>query len=1181
MKTFRNWRCSPAMRAVSALLLCLGLNVGHAVVPPAGPGVSISDGEDLLEGDSGTASSDFTLTRDGDLSSGVVVTIRTAEGGLNPATADQDFVAIPPGTRVLIPAGQPTANVAVQVIGDTEVEPDESFMVHIESAKRLDPLVTIEPRSFLTAAEAVHAAVADLDGDNLLDLLVANTGEGGSPGSVSVLFGSGDGNFAPAINYVAGAQPRAVAIADLNADLAPDLLIADSNSAGVTGTVWIMLNNGDGSFATAVGYPAAGLPWAISVADFNADGWPDFAVVNANGDSFWVRFNTGSGSFGDAVVYGGFHLPLAIAAQDINGDMRADLVVLGLVTGCGSPFCPPSLPVQAAVLINNGDGSFAAPVFYPAGTRAGYSSDQLFVGDLNGDTIPDLAALGTELTILINAGDGSFAPARVLAVGPDPIGIEVEDFDRDGRPDIAVTNQSATTLSLLRNIGGGDFSPAVNWPAPFNSRSISSGDFNGDQRPDLVIPYYRDLVRVVLNPSFASAGEIITAAGSAPRAVAVADLDADGIPDMAVANNASNDVSVLIGLGDGGFAPPVNYATGGTGPSSVAVGDFNRDGRPDLAVGNKDSDKVSVLINAGAGTFFKLLDQECWAVVSLDIGDLNGDGNADIACVDNLSGAIMFWLGRGDGNFDFAGFARVSAAPSALALGDLNADGKLDMVVTNHDNASISVLLRDDIGGLENALFANHVQYPVANAPSGVALGDFNSDGRLDVAVSAEDGNVSVLMGNGAGGFGSRIDYPLAGSASAIRAGDLNGDGRLDLAVTRDDTPARSAVAVLIGDGTGNFSPAQDFPIQLGALGLALADLNLDGELDMATVSPSAGNVAVLLAAPAIPVRIDTNEGMATILNDDFPPPPDLTPDSFGFLAQSDVSPATWVYSNTYVITGIDSCAPLAVAGGGGGSDHEFRVSGGAGWTSAGGLCVNDGEVVQLRHQSSSADTDSTTTTLCIGPTASEVCADFVSTTADAVDDMPDPINFVPQFDVPANTRRKSNPVTPTGFSVPVAVSVSDGSELRIGGAAWRRSGTLNPGEAIRVRHTSALGGATLTRTTLMVGAAEAVFETTTAAGGDSVPDAFGFPDLNGAAVSSWALSKYLRPTGFSEPLAVSISAGSEFRIGGRDWATAGTLLPGEPIRVRHHAAATADTAVVTVLTLGGVSGSFTSTTAP
>ncbi len=310
---------------------------------------------------------------------------------------------------------------------------------------------------------------------------------------------------------------------------------------------------------------------------------------------------------------------------------------------------------------------------------------------------------------------------------------------------------------------------------------------------------------------------------------------------------------------------------------------------------------------------------------------------------------------------------------------------------------------------------------------------------------------------------------------------------------------------------------------------------------------------------------------------------PDRTPDAFGFLDPNDVSTGVVVASNTYAISGLTACAPVAVSGNGGGSGHEFRISGGSGWTSAAGQCVNNGEAVQVRHTSAAAASSVTTTTLCIGPTATEVCEDFVSTTVTAADTVPDGFGFTPQTDVPKNTVVKSNPLTPRGFSDPTIVSISAGSQFRIGGEPWQAGpDSINPGESIRVRHTSSASASTLTTTTLTIGGVMGTFESTTAAAGDTTPDAFGFPDKTGVATSTLIGSKYTRPGGYSEPVPISVSAGSEYRIGGRAWTSAaGTLNPGEPVRVRHTSAAIADTIAATTLTVGGVAGTFTSTTAP
>src|SRR5262249_31341063 len=178
--------------------------------------------------------------------------------------------------------------------------------------------------------------------------------------------------------------------------------------------------------------------------------------------------------------------------------------------------------------------------------------------------------------------------------------------------------------------------------------------------------------------------------GVAPGTVAVADFNRDGIPDLAVANRGGTTtgdhqgtVSILLGKGDGTFRVAVDYAAG-TNSSAVAVGDFNGDGIPDLVVGNGtaigSSDNVSVLLGNGDGTFQAAVN---YAVGSLPIfvtvGDLNGDGNLDLAVANGGSNTVSVLLGNGDGTFQMAKNLPVGTTPQTVAIGDFNGDGIPDL----------------------------------------------------------------------------------------------------------------------------------------------------------------------------------------------------------------------------------------------------------------------------------------------------------------------------------------------------------------------------------------------------------------------------------------------------------------------------------------------------------------------
>ena len=331
----------------------------------------------------------------------------------------------------------------------------------------------------------------------------------------------------------------------------------------------------------------------------------------------------------------------------------------------------------------------------------------------------------------------SFAPKSDYGTGTNPRLVAVGDFNLDGKPDLAVANQTNTTVSVFINNGAGTLAAKVDYTT-----------------------------------------------GSTPFSVAVGDFNADGKPDLAVANFSSNTVSVFINNGAGTLAAKVDYPTG-TSPFSVAVGDFNADGKPDLAVVNRTSTTVSVLINNGAGTFAAKVDYPTGSVPgSVAVGDFNVDGKPDLAVANNNSDTVSVFINNGAGTFAAKVDYTTGTGPRSVAVGDFNLDSKPDLAVINQSANSMSVLINNGAG-----TFAAKVDYPTGSIPFSVAVGDFNVDGKPDLAVTNRGSNtVSVFINNGPGTFAAKVDYPTGSDPISVAVGDFNADGKPDLAVANSNS---------------------------------------------------------------------------------------------------------------------------------------------------------------------------------------------------------------------------------------------------------------------------------------------------------------------------------------------------------------------------------------------------------
>ncbi|HXN45590.1 MAG TPA: VCBS repeat-containing protein [Bryobacteraceae bacterium] len=353
--------------------------------------------------------------------------------------------------------------------------------------------------------------------------------------------------------------------------------------------------------------------------------------------------------------------------------------------------------------------------------------------------------------------------------------------------------------------------------------------------------------------------------GTKPMSVAVGDFNGDGKPDLAIANGDGT-VTVLLGNGSGGFAAaPGSPFPAGSGPSSVAVGDFNGDGKPDLAIADYNGNNVTVLLGDGTGRFTAAPSSPFPAGSqpnSVAAGDFNGDGKLDLAIANYNSNNVTVLLGDGQGGFTAAPGSPFPAGtqPYSVAVGDFSGDGKPDLAIANIASGNVTVLLGNGAGGFAAA---PNSPFAVGSYPESVVAADFNADGKLDIAVagvglySATGSNVTVLLGDGTGGFTAVQSGPAAtgDSPTALATADFNEDGLPDLAVINPET---GTIAVLLGNGTGGFTSATGSPFTAGTqpVSLAAGDFNVDGKPDFAVVNYGSNNLTVLLNGSTPPLKL-------------------------------------------------------------------------------------------------------------------------------------------------------------------------------------------------------------------------------------------------------------------------------------------------------------------------------------
>ncbi|MBX3002246.1 MAG: VCBS repeat-containing protein [Caldilineaceae bacterium] len=356
----------------------------------------------------------------------------------------------------------------------------------------------------------------------------------------------------------------------------------------------------------------------------------------------------------NACLYGRFANPLyfvvgrnphGVATADFDHNGHLDLAValkgeLGMGYGVD-------------VLLGNGDGSFQAAVTY----QADRGPDGVAAADFNGDTHPDLVVTNyssgdylepAKVSILLGKGDGTFNDPTNYLVGYGPTSVAVADLNKDGKLDLAVTNWGNTnSVSVLLGAGNGAFQAAVDYAAGNGPYFVTVGEFNGDNILDLAVANFRyndveSTVSILLgngNGAFAPPTNI--GVGSQPASVAVADFNGDTLSDLAVGDFSSGRVSILVGNGDGSFQSFDNY--GASSPGSVVVADFNDDTFIDLAVAG--GSLLTVRMGNGNAVFgspiFYSVEETLGGAL---VADFNGDQRPDLAIAGGKSDHVSLWL---------------------------------------------------------------------------------------------------------------------------------------------------------------------------------------------------------------------------------------------------------------------------------------------------------------------------------------------------------------------------------------------------------------------------------------------------------------------------------------------------------------------------------------------------------
>ncbi len=706
-------------------------------------------------------------------------------------------------------------------------------------------------RTFSTGydSDPYSLAVSDLNNDHQVDIVVANYGTD----NVGVFLGYGNGTFANQIIFstAMNSHPSSIGVGYLNNDSYLDIVVAclGADSIGV------LMGNGDGTFTTSTMYSTGknSLPRSIAIADLNDDKNLDIAVANYGNNSIIVLLGDGNGYFLDQNIpfYQSSHLnPYSIAIADFNGDNRSDIAVVNYDFN------------YVCIVLNRKNYSFHDQITYTTNLDSYPSS--VVIADLNNDNHRDIIVAdygSNDIMIFVGYGDGTFSDGIFYSTGADsgPCSIAVGDLNNDKKLDMVIAFYDTYNIGVFLGDGNGSFSIPTTFSTGNNSHpfTLAVGDLNNDDRLDIVVANFgSNNVGVVLgcgNGTFYNQITYSTGAASGPHSIAISDLNNDTRIDIVVANSGSNNVGIFVGYGDGTFSDQITYFTGyDSRPSSIAVGDFNDDNRPDIIVANFEANIISLFLNYGNGTFSSRVitfsTGSNSGPRSIITGDFNNDSRIDVVVGKFLADNLGVFLGYGNGSFSnqTTYSTGIGSRPWSVAVGDLNDDGRTDITVAYYGTGNIGILI-----GYGNGSFTiqQTMTTTIASMPASVAVGDFNSDGRLDITVAnSESSNVGIFLGDGNGTFSSQTIYSngVMSGSDGIAVGDFNNDNQLDIVIANAEA---NNTSIFLGYGNGTFSSRIIFSTGNNSVPIAVAvgDFNNDDRLDIAVANFGTSNVGVLL----------------------------------------------------------------------------------------------------------------------------------------------------------------------------------------------------------------------------------------------------------------------------------------------------------------------------------------------